>query len=105
MTEPREHDDPGADQGDRWFDSVPATSVSCSIIAPECRCCSMKTLPELSVDLRVSLDRLRRLLRANPELAALATVHGPTRVFGPEAAERIRAALDGSNTGALAATS
>jgi len=54
----------------------------------------MRTLPELCREWGASLDRARVLLRRRPDLAALATKYGTTRVFDEAAARRIRAALE-----------
>lgn len=54
------------------------------------------TLPELANVWGAPLDVLRVFLRRNPELSEGAHMAGPTRVYPPAVAERIRAAFEAS---------
>lgn len=51
------------------------------------------TVPVLALRIGVPLDRLRRVLQRRPDLAALLTMAGPTRVLPSDRVEEFAAAL------------
>lgn len=54
------------------------------------------TLPALALELRVSLDWLRREARRNAALRALVRRAGPTQFIEPDSVERVRELLRGA---------
>lgn len=51
------------------------------------------TLPDVAEAVGVRIDRLRLLVRRRPELAALFTVAGATRILRPGCLDRLRELL------------